>query len=107
MSNQRIGLVAGAFLIAAAVLVDCLQLAIKLLLILPGGVGIILVFILGAALNISAVIVFGLWFWFLGICLFEKYPLRFILMIVLEDTPFFDGLFGWTWFVASTVVKEY
>lgn len=105
MSTRRVSTIAATALIAVAILVDGLQFLITLFALLPI-VGPVLSFALGLVVSILAMFLFGIWFSHLNVSLTSRYPLGFIVTIVLELVPVVSTSPAWTWFVVKTIVQE-
>jgi len=105
MSKRPLGMIAASGLIAAAVITDILQSLVDLLVFIPA-VGIILSFVLGVIIDISAMIIFGMWFSILGVSLVGRYPLGFLGTSILEIIPLLNILPGWTMFVTLIIIEE-
>lgn len=106
MSQKPLSLTTAFLLIFIAALTDGLQVLTGLLIIIPFG-GPVLAFVSGLIITIFASLLFGFWFSLLGISLFNKHPLAFIITLALEYTPGIGLIPSWTVFVVRTLYAEH
>lgn len=106
MAARRIGIFASAFLIACAVIVDVLQFLIGLIAFIPVPAVGIVAGVASFALSWSATPFFGIAFWHISGHILQRNTGRFIVTIVVENTPVLNALPVWTPFVIFTVLRE-
>ncbi len=96
--TPKIGNVTAGLMIASALLFDAAQALVSLIPLVG--------FIFAMLLDFTATFFFGIWFSHIGLSQIKRNPLGFFGTSLLEFIPFFDVLPAWTFFIATTIVRE-
>ena len=105
MTYGRLSSFTAGFLALSAFIIDALQFAINLLVLIPA-VGFILSIALNTMVSVITAMFFGIVFAHNGISLVRDYPREFLGALTGELTPIFNGIPAWFGFVLLVLWKE-